>query len=233
MQFTKVIFPIAIAFLLMFMVSCSKNYHLLAGSVKKPGNPGIITNGKDSIVYADVAPDTSLFHSSNDSFYLDLDKDGVADFVFTEHVYDLPCSDDLLGLFGYYADVSINPTDKGNAYRSSSDVALALDSASLIAQDSTWTNHASPLVLGPTGGSGRCIETAPRTGHWINVAGKYLGLKIRKGINFYYGWARMTSTFHFNIRRGFPPVLTSGKMVLQDYAYNAVPFKPIAAGQAR
>ncbi|MBS1948677.1 MAG: hypothetical protein JST47_13010 [Bacteroidetes bacterium] len=206
--------------------SCAKN----KPSAGKPDrDTTIIVPQKDSIIYTDAIPDVPAINSSNDSGYLDLNNDGIVDFIFSLHYDRRLCSDDLLGLYGEYIYLNITPTDTGNSIRSDRSTALALDSFSVLALDSSWSNLSSVLVSGMVGGSARCILNTPHGGNWTYASGEFMGLKFRKNDNTYYGWARLTSTFHRGTRP--PYFLKPGKLLLQDYAYNAIPGRPILTGQ--
>jgi hypothetical protein len=62
-----------------------------------------------------------------------------------------------------------------------------------------------------------------RTGQWINVKNRYLGLSFQIKGKTHYGWARLNVKV---TRRGFDAVLTG-------YAYETIPNKPIIAGKTR
>src|ERR1700689_236564 len=66
-----------ILFFLIFAISCQKGNNQ---------NPGKTTNpGGSNIIYTDVNPDSVILDSNSQRKYnLDLNNDGIADFVFTE-----------------------------------------------------------------------------------------------------------------------------------------------------
>jgi hypothetical protein len=59
-----------------------------------------------------------------------------------------------------------------------------------------------------------------RSGPWLDVTDRYLGLKFLINSKVHYGWARMTVQFH-------NPTQT----ILTGYAYETIPNKPIIAGK--
>ncbi len=57
------------------------------------------------------------------------------------------------------------------------------------------------------------------TGHWLGATDKYLALKLVKGSNTYYGWARL-DFLH-----------SSGSFIIKDYAFESKPNTCIQSGQ--
>jgi len=215
--------------MLFVILSCSKLPWL-------PVNPGGVPiwgqapgggTPTDSIVYTNVDPDSLLL--GFDTSYLDLNKDGRPDFIFQRHSYEELCSDDLLGLFGDYTSLTIAPASGQDAVMIDGSYARALDSGTLILPDSNWAISGQVLILGGVGGSGHCLIAGGVRGNWWNLSDKYLGLRMTKGNNFYYGWARLTSTY--SIKPNIPFSLVPGALILKDYAYNKIPGRPLYAGQ--
>ncbi|HXM19843.1 MAG TPA: hypothetical protein VN948_01090 [Terriglobales bacterium] len=62
----------------------------------------------------------------------------------------------------------------------------------------------------------------PTTGQWVNVNSRYLGLKFKVGGKIHYGWARLTVQLPGNFLIN---------ATLTGYAYETVPGKEILAGQ--
>ena len=67
---------------------------------------------------------------------------------------------------------------------------------------------------------GNC--TGGLSGNWTNGSVKYLALKLIKGSNVYYGWARLSLN-----------VGPASKLTIMDYAYNSNPGQQILAGQTK
>src|SRR5579872_2100038 len=63
-----------------------------------------------------------------------------------------------------------------------------------------------------------------RTGQWINVKNRYLGLSFQIKGKTHYGWARLNVKVTGRGISGFDAVLTG-------YAYETIPNKPIIAGE--
>jgi hypothetical protein len=210
--------------ILIFNSGCSKD-------TKNPDN-GNTTTGNSKIIYTDVNPDSVILKSSTDSFRLDMNNDGINDFVLHRSSVGGICGgDDLFGYsYRYHTSLSVAPANGNNEIITDSAYALALDSSSVIAADSLWAADPQTLIAGTIRITGRC-ENGPSFigGHWINVSDKYLGLKFTKDNKIYYGWARMSSSYSFSPTPG--AYLIPGQLILKDYAYNSIPNQPILAGQ--
>jgi hypothetical protein len=225
-EFNKMLlsFSVIIIFsVLIFNVSCSKNTNQ---------NSGQTITGNAKIIYTDVSPDSAIL-STTDSFNLDLNNDGITDFVFKRTTYGGECGgDDLFGYgYRYYINLSVVPANGKNEVMTNGDYALALDSATAIIADSIWTTVSQTLINGMVSALGRCngLPAYP-SGNWISVSERYLGLKFIKDNNTYYGWARLSSSY----ARKLPGVfIIGGHLTLKDYAYNSIPNQPILAGQTK
>lgn len=180
---------------------------------------------KAQIVYTDVNPD-QVFRDSGSVYHLDLNKDGINDFdiSYTKHVvaFSGHCN-------GTQTNYSIDITPQlSNAVLSDVDFypyALNLNDA-ISPGSASWSNTTGPPLrsaswrcVAPAPGCHICIYhlTATLSGNWSDTADKYLGLKLIKGTNTYYGWARLS-------------VSASG-FTIKDYAYNSTPNDSIFAGQ--
>ncbi len=211
--------------ILIFNGSCSKD-------TKSP-DPDKATTGNSKIIYTDVKPDSVILKLPTDSFSLDLNNDGIADFEFDRSPIVL-CDDNFLGTWAYAINLSLKPASGSNAIMTSgSSLPLALDSATAIAPDSLWATTSQVLLEGAISATGHCITSLPFVrGYWLNISDKYVGLKFIKGNNTYYGWARLSSSYslapapHRNL-------LVGGQLTLKDYAYNSAPNQPILAGQTK
>jgi hypothetical protein len=203
-----------------FNVGCSKH---------TSQNPGQTIRANSKIIYTDVTPDSAIL-STTDSFNLDLNNDGITDFVFKRTTRGGECGgDDLFGYgYRYYINLSVVPGNEKNGVIT---YALALDSSADIISESLWTTVSQTLINGMFASSGRCNGLpANPSGDWINVMDKYLGLKFMKDNNTYYGWARLSSSY---TRKQGSVFITSGQLTLKDYAFNSIPNQPILAGQTK
>jgi len=193
---------------------------------KATGDTTIVTPTKDSIVYSDVNPDSVI-----GSYNLDINNDGIADFVFDKSTYEIQCVGfaDFEYSYSdrYYLNLSVAPSNGNNEIITDGTYALALDSSSPIVPDSLWATVSQTLIEGATT-TGHCIG-ALSSGHWLNVSDKYLGIKFIKNNNIYYGWARLSSSYRVSPAPTYN--LTMGRLILKDYAYNSIPNQPIIAGQ--
>ena len=220
---TMIIFTIAVLF---FNGSCSKD-------TISP-DAGKTTTGSSTIVYTDVNPDSVILQINPASFKLDLNNDGINDFVFNSTKGE--CGDGMIAPIVPYTYLSVGPASGGNMIMTNHGIipnglnlAAALDNSTAIAPDSMWVTTSQFLLYGAsTSGYIRCMKA---NGYWLNVSDKYLGLKFIKGNNTYYGWARLSSSYSAT------PLpyrhLTIGQLIVKDYAYSSIPNQPILAGQTK
>jgi hypothetical protein len=215
---------------LVFICSCSKE---LEGP--KPDNPATGgqtsggSTGRPGIVYTDLIPDSNILKLRNDTFKLDINNDGIYDFEFHKYITTV-CIDNWNGGGSSVIRISVQPIGGSNAIMTGlSNLPPALNNSVAITPDSTWAPASQDLLTGPINVHGRCTApNIPLRGNWINVSDKFLGLKVIKGTNIYYGWVRLTSSYQI-VRH----TLNNGQLIVKDYAYNNVTNKPILAGQTK
>jgi hypothetical protein len=209
--FTTIMLSVSI---LVIYNSCQKE--ISADISKTNGTATTNTPSSSKIVYTDVNPDITIsatlgsLYGSRAAYYnVDLDKNGINDFEF--EVYALKPRNEAGG-FG--AGVLIMPalSRSGNEVAIDSGHVVVLDSLAVIDSSSaTWLSGTSRL-------------TVPDK-NW-NPDTAYLGLKLIKGSNIYYGWIRLS-----NVYATFP--FLKSAMTIMDYAYNSIPNQPILAGQTK
>jgi hypothetical protein len=183
-----------------------------------PPEPGKVITGNSTIVYTDVNPDSTI-HVSLTSTYgigykiydLDLNNDGINDFEFRVIAIssrgggERPISSSSV-------IVSTLSDSNGNQVAVDSGRIRILDSLASIGNAAeTWASGVSNLL-------GTGVAWARDTA--------YLGLKLIKGSDTFYGWVRLA-----NVRR------TGGRlaatMTILDYAYDSTPNHRIFAGQTK
>jgi len=142
------------------------------------------------------------------SYNLDLNHDGITDFILTEsYSCDSGCAYDL----GGFGARSNNGIAVGARYR-----ARALRSGARIGPKQHFLSGNRQLVSIFLDGTYR------RSGYWINVSNRYLGLQFKIKGETHYGWARLS----VEVQR--PLTITA---TLTGYAYETIPNKPIIAGK--
>jgi hypothetical protein len=158
---------------------------------------GVPLEGK--VVYT---PDNEQLRS-NVELSLDLNHDGITDFVFSNFSSAVSSILSLL----------VAPANPSNEIFSTGDVGVF--AAALPAGKK----------IGPDGGFqkryGLEMVSAGCQGPWINVHARYVGLKFMIKGETHFGWARL------NVRCTDPKPL---KATLTGYAYETVADKPIVAG---
>ena len=174
------------------------------------------------IVYTDVIPDVvrgcNYPSPCGADFLIDLNNDGINDFTFAPRAHGFSCGNcspnpvAVLGtrdsaLIISTAQSWIADTVGGFGLNKSMDSSLA------------WTNAVYNLAqngercMACTNGNGSHKVTQGITGNWQNVSGKFMGLKIKVGPDFYYGW----------IKLGVSIASYSVSITIMEYAYNSIP----------
>jgi hypothetical protein len=150
---------------------------------------------------------------TNGFYGLDLNHDGIIDFLIQERGYPFSSS----GSNGLGAKEAF-----GNGVRGNNFLAFALSKGAPIGPRQNFINTTNSFgeVMFQAGCSadGGCSTE----GQWNGVSNRYLGLKFQIGEKTHYGWARLNVA----IQAGHNIVAT-----LTGYAYETVGNKTIRAGQ--
>jgi hypothetical protein len=153
----------------------------------------------------------------NTDFFLDLNHDGIHDFVLFN--YSLQCHANTCG-----AGVSVGPGKAGNEIWGQHDLASALRAGVRIGArgHSNFSRSAGLMAdwFSSPGTHGRF------EGPWANggkgVKNRYLGLKFQINGRTHFGWARLNVAWN----HGFSATLTG-------YAYETVANRPIITGKTK
>lgn len=176
-----------------------------------------------TIIYKDLNPDSVI--TCNSAYSLDLNNDGIDDFIIKTVCYNVKCDARIacgIGIINAANAVPANGSNNGINYTMSPDYAASLDSLTIIDSSSNWSYNTIPALSMYALSSCRCGNYYSY-GPWYihgNVD-RYTGLKLVKGGNAYYGWVRLNANTN--------PV----KLIVKDYAYNSSPNQPIIAGQKK
>ena len=148
--------------------------------------------------------------AGNDKFFLDLNHDGVADFVLSNRNF---CTTDICG-----RTLRATPGQAGNKIVGVKGI-FVVDYASALKRGSQIGS--SKQFLGKLmAASGTEYGTG---GQWLDASNRFLGLKFLVGGQVHFGWARLS------VRSGNGRITA----VLTGYAYETVAGKPILAGQTK
>lgn len=160
------------------------------------------------------------------SYSIDLNGDGIVDYILVEHAYKDGNygTDQLLVLQAAMANQVVCPSTfciSGLSYA-----------------DSMSAGSAIGPNIRPKGWIGRQVqmafeETAEDGGvffgyGWVNVTNRYVGLKFKINGEYHYGWARVST--HFNAGSGQERTWIAR---LTGYAYETVAGESIKAGQTQ
>ena len=190
--------------------SCRKDH--------KPPDPGKVITGNNTIVYTDVHPDSTIYAvlsstygTAGEHYDLDLNNDGVKDFELRVYAISSRGGGER-PLRGAHATVStIYYTSDKKVAIESRRIDLLDSLGSIGASSESWMSGSINLL-------GANIVWARDTA--------FLGLKLIKGSDTYYGWVRLAGV----LRTGFTLGAT---ITVLDYAYNSTPNAPILAGQTK
>jgi hypothetical protein len=137
-------------------------------------------------------------------YRLDLNHDGIKDFVFTAYSTD----------HGSAGNITVRPRQPRNLIWGTVGFASALSSgvkvrSNKMLQKSNSLMYGWGCFTGPT--------SCSTIGFWQNVQNRYLGLKFYIKGKAHYGWARLNESM--------------GTVTLTGYAYETIPNKPIITGK--
>jgi hypothetical protein len=134
---------------------------------------------------------------------LDLNNDGVADFVFNG------------GGLGNNSAVFVRPFRTSNHVLTGSDGtywAAVLPAGAQVGPGNGWVGHKADMEA-----ECDCSGVINYVGPWLNASNKYLGLEITINGQHHFGWARLTFVAY-------------GEATLTGYAYETVAGKAIVTG---
>ena len=192
---------------LMLNFSCSKNDDPeTIGLETIVDNPSV---DNSNIIYTNIEPDYVSNYIQGD-YELDLNNDGIADYYFS--LWNDSFSEYLLLRSSPNRNNSFIVVTPWYANT------LPLLNGSLIsdlkeARNGEYYEKWGVFSIGNCFGGGTSCEY-----DWTNKSDMYLGFRIVVDGKYHYGWARMD-------------VKNTTNWAIKDYAYNAVPYKPILAGR--
>jgi hypothetical protein len=192
-----------------------RNYSILAGSALAAA-----TTADGQIVYHDITPDKVII-KAKDSLLLDLNGDGKIDFNFQKEKQSGGTSIAFMGFDALNASIagSLLSAASGNHIGRP----YAISSGQKIGATGSWFNFSNVKTAGAGTRYYRPYLAAylkPNDyGNWgTGDTLKFVGLRIKSGSDFNYGWARCT-------------VAPGGKsMIIYDYAYQSTLDTAIIAG---
>lgn len=171
---------------------------------------------------AEIVYTPSTFTVTLGTRFIDVDGDGVSDFVIADQFFPPNAGDPVIGR--RKLDVR---GQAGAAVASSHLGAAALFNGDVIGSPHPFVDvHQEPaLMVGGVsyyvGSTGTCCFSP--SGNWQNLKQRYLGLKFTIKGETHYGWARFSVKLPFEVTA---PI----KATLLGFAYETTPNQPIIAG---
>jgi hypothetical protein len=149
---------------------------------------------------------------SHEPLAIDLNHDGVVDFVLLDSFHRTGINTNVFGLYA-------NPAHKNNGVEGKSfRSAQALAQGSELGSNDNFLGDFMASFCSFNGTSTICLG-----GNWLDVSKRYLGLRFTIRGETHYGWARLNVSY--GVQQGIVATLTG-------YAYETVPNKPIIAGKS-
>jgi hypothetical protein len=140
-------------------------------------------------------------------YHLDLNHDGITDFRIKNSTFTSDFHHESL-----YALPAQPHNGAAGASQSGARLAFALRRGAIVGPKQ------------PFSGVLMAASTSGPLGQWVNVNGRYLGLRFLIKGKVHYGWARM------NVNVAVGKTITA---TLTGYAYETIPSKPIVAGETK
>jgi hypothetical protein len=152
-------------------------------------------------------------------FRLDLNKDGVNDFEFVNYLFKSKVS-----YPGSWGSIFVEGSQFGNEVIATSPsqpaFAQALNSGAEVSSKGVFGTFRNNLL---SCGNNPINSFRFRSGPWIEVKNKFVGLKFKIQGATHFGWARFTTEQRKNYCENYA--------VLTGYAYETVANKPIITGK--
>jgi len=180
------------------------NMYALAAGAAGLGVLSLAQPAEAKIVYTK----THRVLGPNQYYNLDLNHDGIVDFILSNYAT-------------YVEEVLVRRLVEGNGAAGSGrypNYAYAMPAGKKI-------GPALPFKGILLAGYDSKIQSSRGSGYWVNVKNRYLGLKFKIKGKTHYGWARLSVKLVLHQGdHSLTPTLTG-------YAYETVPHKPIIAGK--
>jgi hypothetical protein len=189
--------------------SASLEKHMAAYALVGVAGAGLLAVAPDAEAEVVYTP-THVVMEQGSTYDLDVNHDGVVDFIFSN----------IGSTFGFIQDFAVSPQGHLNAVVNEgfciSSNGFPRDAPAALA---SGVPIGKALKFAPYGECMRSDFYSDIQGHWQDVTNRYLGLALRIDGEVHYGWARLSTA---GIRT-FQAVLTG-------YAYETEPGKAIVAG---
>ncbi len=181
------------------------NLYALAASAAGVGVLALAQSAEAKIVYTK----THVVIGTNHIYDLDLNHDGIADFKIDNHSF---FTDTIV------ASLSAIPAQANNAVVGAQ-THIGFPYSAYALRPGATVGPKQPFF----GAWMAWSDGANRGGRWVNLRGRYLGLKFRIKGKIHYGWARL------NVTVGGSKITAT----LTGFAYETIPNKPIIAGSTK
>jgi hypothetical protein len=173
----------------------------------------VATAGAGLLSFATSAQAKVVYTPANTqvtSTSIDLNHDGIADFIIAFHGLD------------HTTFLTVAPLVTGNAMRSNSrgDAAAGFFGVPVGPGEKFRSTSGGTYGWGLIMAAGFVYSVTSFGGPWANTVNRYLGLKFTIDGQTHYGWARLS----------VGDWLSGGKVILTGYAYETVPNKTIVEG---
>jgi len=196
------------------------NPYLLAAGAAGVSLLALVPPSEAEIVYTSA----NVVIGRNGSYKLDLNQDGIVDFILVEHAASTG------GGTGQILSVKVANGNGVNCIVSSFCISTFIYAAAWepgkeigVSPLYGWIHYSAPMALEQLRRRGGYVSYY---WPWANISNHYLGLKFKINGETHYGWARLTVKFH-----GGLPKNRTWVAYLTGYAYETIAGKPIIAGK--
>ena len=171
------------------------------------------------IVYTDIPDEALTWYTEHYKYVLDLNNDGINDFSF-KALHWFSASTDMaeVTIASTYVTGSARVNAKFLSGYAPFCLPYAMNSGDGIDAGNNWILPSDGTSDYQHGAFEYCGVYLGHHGYWIDAGDKFVGLRVKAGNDYYYGWARLN-------------VINCHHMIIKDYAYNSTPNSPIHAGE--
>jgi hypothetical protein len=182
------------------------NIYALAAGAAGVGVLALVQASEAKVVYTPA--NIGISPRFNSHYHLDLNKDGITDFVFS-------ASSGLCGKACFFRELRLAGAQRDGVEANQSGSAAALSYGARIGELRGFRRTALMFRTSKTTFGGY-----HQFGNWHNVGDRYLGLKFLIHGKYHFGWARLRTTLIFG-----------DFALLTGYAYETIAGKSIIAGK--
>ena len=188
---------------LLLAISCTKDSGKLSGNAA-PANSVVIVDIPDTTITLDIANNMTL------NYNIDVDQDNSTDFFIDAYSSTVQCVHGTQQIYSFTLNTNTpnnRVLDLPAQWKTMPGSGYTFDANSL-----NWNTY---CILGDAQSyPPQCIGTG---GYYYDANSKYIGIKLYKNNNYYYGWILVDWKIDFS------PLPPACHLTLKKFAYNTIP----------